>query len=180
MIKNSKLQNLLCAELSEYILKGEKFDMEINGLWYPVSYWKGLIDNVSAEVMSEDEDGVTMIRNRYGKGEVLWCPSMLELGSWHNDGAPLADFMKRYVLTEESYSEISFDSYYPDVLMQSLKSGKSLMMFICNKGDEKKNIRLKCRPSVSDPVTVYGRAVISDSSISLSPEESAVILWKLK
>lgn len=175
LLKDSKLKRLLGADLSEYKLKAERFDIDIAGERLPVSYWKGLIKNDSAEIVADDADGITMVRNRLGKGEVLWCPSMLEHGGWHADNAPLAAFMARYVVTPASYDPVTFAERYPNVLIKSLESDGLYMTFVCNKNGQAMTLKLK--HGKLKPRTIYGENRVINSQLMLAPEESVVILW---
>lgn len=175
MMGDAKLKDLLGADLSEYKLIADKFDVNVAGKNMPVSLWKGLIRNDTAEVLSEDSDGITMISNKYGKGEVLWCPSMIEHGGWHGDNAPLADFISRYVVDKTSFAAITFAERYPDVLIKSLESNGRYMTFICNKSGEKADIELKHGKMKAR--TIFGKSEVSGFKIALEAEESVVLLW---
>ena len=175
MLGKSRIRNLLGADLSEYQLKDELFDIDIRGKRIPVSFWKGIIKNSEADTVSYDEDGVTMVCHRLGKGKVTWCPSMIELGAWHNDISALAAFLTEYVASDASYGPVRFDSFYPGILMRTLKSGGRYLTFICNKSGEDRAVRLKHDGFA--PSVIYGQASIRKSVLKLSPEESAVIIW---
>ena len=41
-------------------------------------------------------DDVVGTRHRYGKGEAVWLPSLVELGGWHGDNKGVADFYGTY------------------------------------------------------------------------------------
>lgn len=41
-------------------------------------------------------DDVVGTRHRYGKGEAVWLPSLIELGGWHGDNKGVADFYGTY------------------------------------------------------------------------------------
>ncbi|MFQ7386793.1 MAG: hypothetical protein ACLRM8_03035 [Alistipes sp.] len=45
--------------------------------------------------MMTDGGDVAAVRNRYGRGEVVWVPSPIELGGYHRDMAPLTAFYGR-------------------------------------------------------------------------------------
>ena len=175
MLGKSKLRNLLGADLSEYLLEDELFDIDIRGNKIPVSFWKGIIRNSEAETVSSDEDGVTMVCHRLGKGKVTWCPSMIEQGAWYGDREALSAFLTEYAATDASFGPIKFDRRYPGIMMRTLQSHDRYLTFICNKSGEKKLVGLEHKGYT--PTVIYGKPETRKSGIRLSSEESAVILW---
>ncbi len=171
------LKEMLGANFSEYKMLGRRFDLNVAGSVMPVSHFKGLIRNYSATVLGRDDEGVLLVTNKYGQGEVVWCPSMIELGAWHADGKPLRRFMEQYAAgTLKDKAPVTFAGAHDGVVMRTLRSGGSYMSHVCNKGT--KPVQLDMKAGKLTPQTLYGTAKVTASKLALAPEESVVILWR--
>ena len=62
----------------------------------PAHLWKGILTPDKAQAIAMHGDDVVGTRHRYGKGEAVWLPSLIELGGWHGDNKGVADFYGTY------------------------------------------------------------------------------------
>lgn len=63
------LKSCFGAEVSEFKVAGEYFTL---GEELPAHLWRGILVPASGETMMTDGGDVAAVRNRYGRGEVVW------------------------------------------------------------------------------------------------------------
>lgn len=143
--------------------------------------WQGSIHSQSALVLSEDNGQVTATRKQYGKGEVIWMPSLVGLGAWrsHNKDA-LSGILREELLSASNSFPFYFDSHYNGVSMQTLKTDNKYVTIIASTNMQPVNLNLlltqhknsKCLFSNDD------RNVVADHKITIYPYATIVIEWK--
>ncbi len=164
------------AELSEFKVCGDRFALD-NGLTGHL--WRGLLAPSTAEVETSCCGDPAAVRNRFGKGEVLWIPSLIELGA-ENDSeamAVLADFYRRECRQAIEAAPVSFVRPEPRVLMRTMRSGDCLLTLIVNKRDETVDIPLRVA-GYEAPEIIYGGKTVSDRTATLDGDSCMVVLWR--
>lgn len=167
------LKSCFGAEVSEFKVAGEYFTL---GEELPAHLWRGILVPASGETMMTDGGDVAAVRNRYGRGEVVWVPSPIELGGYHRDMAPLTAFYGRECRDAIDAAPASFSTPDPDVLMRTMCKEGVLMTVIVNKRPESAAIRLRTgRYGV--PRVIYGEASVKGAQVTVGADRCAVVLW---
>lgn len=167
------LKSCFGAEVSEFKVAGEYFTL---GEELPAHLWRGILVPASGETMMTDGGDVAAVRNRYGRGEVVWVPSPIELGGYHRDMAPLTAFYGRECRDAIDAAPASFSTPEPDVLMRTMCKEGVLMTVIVNKRPESAAIRLRTgRYGV--PRVIYGEASVKGAQVTVGADRCAVVLW---
>ncbi len=146
----------------------------------PVHLWTGYIDVHTATPFYGTGRCVSAVRNIYGRGSVVWIPSLVGLGAIRTQNkAPLANFLRKELAEEMAKSAFSFKEHYPGVIMQTLASDGAYVTVIINKGANEQRIRLNVpddalRPEVIFPDGVNG---VKKTEVVIGPEMTMVIKW---
>jgi len=173
--------NLFGGNISEFKLIDNLFATSINGNNLPSHLWRGYIVPGKGKSIAISEGRTIAVRNKFGKGEVLWVPSLIGLGSRiRQDYSTLAAFLDNELRKSLLNVPIRFESIQKNVLMKTLSSSGSLITVIVNKSTTEKSIPL----SVTDPglnatllyANMQGR--VSGKTVRIMPEETIVIGWR--
>lgn len=171
-------QNLFGGNISEFKAMGNLFELEYRGdLTLPVHLWKGLISVNTGTVVAESDHKPIAVRNRFGKGEVLWIPSLVGLGARISDNnESLYRLMKDEVKIEYPFQ---LKGYHPGVIIKVLKSGNSFMTILINKTDQ--NLSVEVDTDLKPVRIVYPEnSKLEYSKIfAISSEATMVIEWVL-
>ena len=173
------LADLLGGQLSEFKALGERFDVTFaDGAVLPAHLWRGTIKNGDATPLATENADVLATRHAFGKGETLWIPSLIGMGAWQRDNAPLARLARREVLDVIPALPVLFTQQEKLVLLKTLIAGDSLITVMVNKDKSAKQIALLVNKGLK-PTLLFsdkgGR--IGPSSVTLSPEETVVARW---
>jgi beta-galactosidase len=175
------LEKLFGADIREFKLEGDLFEVSLNdpSLTIPGHCWRGTMAVTTAKAIGFNNQEIIATRNVYGKGEVLWIPSLIGLAGRIQGYAPLSALLNDEVKASISSVPLRFKVPATGMLMKTLQSGNSYITVIINKSTGSKEVELvnskNLRPSVlfSDKT---GR--IDYNRVSLAAEETIVIQWK--
>lgn len=175
-------EKLFGGNISEFKMVDNLFNVTLTDptLTLPAHLWRGSIVTTTAKPISKINNEVIAVRNKFGKGEVLWIPSLLGLGGRINK-----DYSKLSLLinaeAKQSLSNIPFrfKTIQPKMLMKTLQSGNSYITIVINKSKEKRKILLEVRNTMK-PVILFAdkTGTVAGNAINISPEETMVIQWE--
>lgn len=163
------------AELSEFKVAGDRFPLSDS---LTAHLWRGVLRPGTGTAEITDGGEVVAVRNTFGRGEVLWVPSPIELGAWHVETgmAQLAAFYGRECRAALAAAPASFGQAEPGVLMRTMQGGGRLLTVVVNKRSQTARIGLRTT-GYGKPERIYGTAELADGSLTLAPEACAVVLW---
>ena len=175
------LENLFGGLIKEFKMAGNLFDFTLSdpNLTLSAHLWRGSILNKTSIPIARSDNEVIATRNTFGKGEVLWMPSMVGLGSRMTEYKNLTMLLNTEL--NESLSTLPFRFKAPQekMFMKTLKSGNSFITILINKNTSSQKVELE----ISDhfiPTVLFAdqNGIISRANIvSISPEETVVIRW---
>jgi len=143
--------------------------------------WQGYIHNQSAQVISEENGLVTATRKQFGKGEVIWMPSLVGLGVWRSHNKEVLSGILREELSSVSDSfPFYFDRHQNGLSMQILKSEKKYITIITSINKQLVNLNLVSAQSRT-PKCLFSnddRNVVVDNGIAIYPHTTIVVGWK--
>lgn len=175
-------ENLFGGNISEFKMVGNIFPVQWDNYSVPAHLWRGYIFNKTGESASTHEGKTIALRNKLGKGEVLWIPSLIGLGSRiANDNTALIKLLN--VELKQSIANnvaVSFKIPQKDMLMRTLKSGSNYVTVIINKSEKTISADLGFKGKIMNARIVYANksGKVNGSNILISPEETMVIEWK--
>ena len=176
------LENLFGANIREFKLIGELFDEKIEDLTLPAHLWRGSIKTSTAIPVGPSVDEIIATRNKYGRGEVLWMPSLIGLGSRiKKDYAMLSDLLNKEFMSKSHVNPFCFKIIQKGMFMKTLKSDQTYITILINKSEDKRSVLLNIEEDFKlNPLMLYTnkKGKISGNTIEIAPEETMVIQWK--
>jgi len=173
------LRELFGGELSEVQCIPGDFEMTVGGIKMSAHLWKGYIHNLTGTPIGTENESITAIENNYGKGKVVWIPSLIGLGAERSKNkTPLSGFLRQELQEQIRQFPFIFQSQQDGMIMQTLQSGKKFLTVIINKSGQTKNVELtnqSLKPSVLFPEKNRN---VSEKNITIAPEETVVVEWE--
>lgn len=125
------LEEVFGAAISEFKLLENTFDVRVGDQNFTAHLWQGYLRVTTAESLDEVNGRAIACRNRFGRGEVVWVPSLIGLGSRISGNyGPLCRFLEREV--DLSAYPLRFESPQALLLMKSLRSGAGVISILVN------------------------------------------------
>ena len=123
------LRRCFGAQISEYKAVAPYFTIACDtpATTLPAHLWKGILRPDRAQAIAMHGDDVVGTRHRYGKGEAVWLPSLIELGGWHGDNKGVADFYGTYCRGQIDRAPLHFSRPADGVLMRLMEDRKSVV-----------------------------------------------------
>lgn len=146
----------------------------------PLHLWKGYIHVDTGTSICGSGRYVTAVRNMYGRGHVVWIPSLVGLGAVRTqDKAPLANFLREEFVSEMAESVFSFREHHPGVIMQTLVNGNAYVTVLINKSTSRQKIALKVPGEGLKPDVIFpeGFHKVKRTDVEIGPEMTIVIKW---
>jgi beta-galactosidase len=179
-LATSSLDELLGGRLKEVNLVDERTETALSkpAITLPVSYWVSTIDNKSATPIAQNASGILGVRHQFGKGEAIWIPSAIELGSRFIDEPPLAQLV---VGVSESFlkqTPVRFVSRQHNCLLRTLVSPEHTVAVITNGGAEQATCAL--RGVARNATVLWGESQtfhVREGTAELGPRATVVISW---
>jgi beta-galactosidase len=176
------LEKVFGGKIKEFKVIDNLFtiDLSENNLLLPAHLWQGSIAITTAKPISTFDGEVVASRNKFGKGEVLWMPSLVGLGARINkDYRKLSSLL--YTEAKQSISSVPFHfkTHQAGMLMKTMKSGDNYISVILNKSKNKKKITLDIT-RIMKPTILFAdqKGTISGNILDISAEETIVINWQ--
>jgi beta-galactosidase len=174
-------EKLFGGNISEFKVVENIFPLEWSNFSIPAHLWRGYIKSTTGDIVATHDGAVTAIRNKLGKGEVLWVPSLIGLGSRiSNENSGLIKFLDAELKTSLVGVPICFKNPQKDMLMRTLRSGSKYVTVIINKSDKAINAELDFKLKTSSSSIVYANksGKVNGNTVIISPEETMVIEWE--
>ncbi len=174
-------EKLFGGNISEFKVVDNIFPLQWSALPIPAHLWRGYIHNNTGDIAATHDGAVTAIRKGFGRGEVLWVPSLIGLGSRiSGDYTGLIKFLDSELKTSFVNVPVCFKSPQKDMLMRTLKSGSGYVTVIINKSDQTINAELDFKVTTSSTRIVYANksGKVKGNTVTISSEETMVIEWK--
>lgn len=172
------LRRCFGAQISEYKAVAPYFTIACDtpATTLPAHLWKGILTPDKAQAIAMHGGDVVGTRHRYGKGEAVWLPSLVELGGWHGDNKGVADFYGTYCRGQIDRAPLHFSRPADGVLMRLMESPSQRLAVLVNKRPHTVEIGLS-RPLPASARRLCGEASPEGASVRLGAEECAVFLW---
>jgi beta-galactosidase len=175
------LASLLGGNISEF-----KFAEQIipivtarSSIKLPGYCWQGSIVPITGRPISVSNGEINAIRNKFGKGEVVWIPSLIGLGSRINGYVPLVTFLKQEAKSSLTLLPFQFRFYQPGMLMKTLQTEKGFITVIINKNKSAKKLSLQFEKKWK-PVIIYAnkKGNTTGGNLLIEADETMVVKWE--
>ncbi len=177
MMNNFPLKDLFGGSISEFRFVENLFYVENGETKIPAHALQGLIVNSIGKTMASQNGEITGISHTYGKGNVVWIPSLLGLGARISaDYQPLIGFLEKQTNTA---NEIRFKGSNEKVIMKTLRSKDKLISVFVNSSESDELVEIigidKNRQEIlfSDK-----KGTVNGKNVKLTAGETLVVLWK--
>ena len=140
-------------------------------LTLPSHLWVGEVRNYSAEIIGTQDGWITAVRKKAGGGEAeIWIPSLVDVGAWLGDNAPLGQLLKEVTAPFLDQIPFRFEEQSKDCLMRVLRNGDSYVTVIANGAKRPAELQLK-RPAKLSPRVLWGEGseISKGDRVSLAP-----------
>ncbi len=169
------LKDVFGGSLSSVNCIPGNFKINVSGNNLPGHLWKGYIQNESGNVIGSENGYITGVRNKFGKGDVIWIPSLLGMGARRTgDLQSLSNFLMKELQPSVS---VCFEKRENGIFMQTAKGSKSNFSVVINKSKVKKTIKIRS-PYNSNILFSDGKVKLNGNELTIDPEETVLIEWK--
>jgi beta-galactosidase len=174
------LEKLFGGNIQEFKLTGNLFDLTLNDpdLILPGHAWLGTLKLTAAKPVGYDNGRVIASRNSYGRGEVIWIPSLIGLAGRIDGYAPLVSLLNAELKGNIASVPFRFRNRQQGMFMKTLKSGDHLITVIINKSNAGQQAYVVNKGNMK-PAVIFSdkNGKIENSIVSIAPEETIVIRW---
>ncbi len=175
-------RKLFGATLKEYKFEGNYFNVQLTDpqTELPSHFIKGIIKIDKAKVIGTSNDDIIAVRNKYGKGEIVWIPSLIGLGSWQRNNTSFATFIKEEIGDVVKQLPFKLIEHSKNMLLKIMKSKDNYLTVLVNMKNENVNVGLEKNVNKTARL-IFGGTLIKDiniENIKLTPQETVVFLWE--
>jgi beta-galactosidase len=177
------LEKLFGGNIKEFKLIGDQFQINLDDpkITLPSHFQIGFIKATSAKIIGSYNNEAIAVRNIFGKGEVIWIPTLLGLGARiENDYGPLSVLLSKEIGQSLNNIPFRFKRQQSGMLMKTLQSGTNFITIIINESLDKRTVPLEIKKGMVNPTVLFANknGSISGNTIKISPEETIVIKWQ--
>ena len=178
-------EDVFGGNIKEFIMVGDQFRINLKSpvITLPSHMWRGTIRTTTAKTIGTYDKESVAVRNFYGKGEVIWVPSLLGLGARiKGDYGPLSVFLYNEINQSLTNVPVRFKLHQPGMLMKTLQSGSDLITIVINKSRDKRTVPLTLKKGTVNPVIMFADkgGTATAENVNISPEETLVIKWNFE
>lgn len=174
------LQKLLGGTLKEVRYQADNFDFKLNDITLPSHLFYSYVQpQATAQVIGTENGTPTALRNKFGKGESVWIPSLIDIGAWQGNGRNLAKWLQTELKTNIEKIPFRFKQMYANTLMRTLTANDKYATIICNTAEQEQSIAL-IAPFKKKATILEGKKEYwsnEKKTITLSAGKTAVIYW---
>ena len=176
-----RYEKLFGGNISEFKLVYDLFQLRWNEFNLPAHLWRGTIAAGTGEIASEYNGEPVAVRNKFGKGEVLWIPSLIGLGSHlSGDYSSLIRFLNKEVSGSLENVPVRFQTPKKGLLMKTVSSGSSLITVVINKSDMEEHVKLNFGSKNPEGTLIFSnrQGKLMGTTLQIGQEETMVVEWK--
>ena len=181
-MSSDPFRKLFSATLEEFKFVGDSFAIELTDpqVQLPAHLVKGIIKTDKAKVIGTLDGDIIAVKNQYGKGEVVWIPSLIGLGAWQKDNDSFAAFIKEETKVVTQQLPFTLSGHSKHVLLKTMEADGNYLTILINMKDENRSIALEKKVNKRARLIFGGRLInnVDIRNIRLAPQETVVILWQ--
>lgn len=146
----------------------------------PTHLWVGEIANESAQVIGSQQGWITAVRNKVGRGQIIWIPSLIDVGAWLHDDEPWSKLLASVVQPWREQIPFSFQQRQPGCLLRVMQSGESYITVLANGTMQPAQVKL-IHPASHKPTILWpvdAPPVTTTNPWLLPPRGTVVCHWQ--
>lgn len=181
ILRRFPLQKLFGGDIKEYKVVTNLFQINVDGQNLPAHLWQGSISPTSATTVATANGETVAVRNTFGKGEVLWIPSLVGLGARiSRNYEQFTKFLAQELRKNSAAAPVVFKQACSNIMMKTIRSGVSYFTCIINKSKEKQRLSLQINQSISNPNVVFAdqQGQIENNTVVIESEETIILRWE--
>lgn len=139
MYRPFPLKDCFGAEMKEYKVTADYFSLDgkLTG-----HLWRGIIEPKGATTLLESNGEVLGTRNSFGKGQVVWLPTPIELGAYHRDMSGLEEFYSKECKSAIELVPVRYKTIHHGIQMAVIAGDESVLLTISNKTSSRKTVNI--------------------------------------
>ncbi len=173
------LQPLLGGRVLEWKMEGNEVPLRLNNSSniLPGHAWRGYLQPTTGRLLSTQGQQVFALQNQWGRGTVLWWPTLVGLGSRMQGNNALAACLQDLFRQQSVKAPLSFSQHYPGLQMQTLQTEGGWISIMINKSGSKVSPRVLLPAGVKARVLYGAGTAVQGTTTQLQPEETLVVFW---
>lgn len=174
-------KKLFGGNIREFRSVADIFRVQWSDYSLPAHLWRGTIVPETGATASINNGEEIAVRNKIGKGEVLWIPSLVGLGAkLTDDYTSLIRFLSKETSTSLAGAPVKFKTTRGGLIMKTLTSGNSLITVLVSKSENILQTELNFVRQDLTPNIIFSnkQGKVTGTSLQIFPEETMVIEWK--
>ena len=170
-IRQQPLSEVAGAELAEFKVYQNYFNINIMDICLRTHLWKGILKPRDARVLCEMEGEPLACENKYGQGRFIWVPTPLELAA---SPESLGQFY--LACAPEAALDCTGKLDYCDrhLSCRMLETEDAMIYIITNTSDTAKQVRI--RQETAGSRTLYGKNDINNGNLTVEGHGTAVVM----
>jgi len=145
---------------------------------FPSQVWYTQILPGTGKVVGKYNGKQIAVRNEFGKGSVLWIPTMVDIGAWVDTSVPLASLLKDEIGDAISDLPFRFKSFHENCYMHTLLTSDGYITVIVNGNNNMEKIEIIPAGSGNAKI-IYGKGWDNAKhTLTIEGGETVVINWK--
>jgi len=173
------LQKLFGGYPDEFKMIADDFDVNIGKFTLPANLWRGYLVADGAEVIGKYNDTPIALRNKYGKGEVVWVASPVALGvrrtEKYGDFAAWLNTILPAQVKEKSFRFAQFES---NLFLKTVRNGDVWLSVIINKDTVRRQATVHTPEKLKSSLFFSNKSgSVNGNVVSVEPEETVVVKW---
>ena len=174
------MERLLGGRMTDLRMRDSLNSIRIDGLKADLQayMWKPFVEATTGTPAGRHDEGVCALRNHLGKGETLWIPACVSMGSRDIGTRELARLAAAEIEPNLKSQPFRFGAYAEGLLLRILCNGDRYVTVITNNRSEAASARLIAPPGLR-PEIIFGTGLSADGRrIRLGGRQTVVVLWK--
>ncbi|MEM1215352.1 MAG: hypothetical protein AAGJ82_06695, partial [Bacteroidota bacterium] len=167
------------GQLSGFAVVADSFNVQTTHGNLPAHLWQGTLKpSSSAECIAAADKVCYGLRQPYGRGAIIWIPSLLGLGARQFGERPLADWLCTALLGKSTTYSVQLQGYYPQLSIRYLQTSVGIITVLVNKHTESHALHWHNVDGYTPRVvnqSLQGKTV---ATTVIQPEQTLVIHWQ--
>jgi len=181
---NFPLGKLFGGQIKEFKAIDSTFMVRLNSpaIDLPSLGWRGVIHLTTGQQAGRYGNEIIAARNKFGKGEVFWIPSLLGLAARSKgDYTSLCRLLERELTATIEVAPLHFTRPQKKMLIKTMQSGNKYISVIINKSGAARSVSLTGIGQNRAGAVLFGKMPLKEvraDNLYIGPEETLVLEWK--
>lgn len=174
------LEQLVGGRMTDLRMRDTINVVRIDGIdaGLPAYQWKPIVQATTGRIVGRHNEGPFALRNTLGKGQTLWIPASVSMGSRYQGTEALACLAATEVRDQLTAQPFRFARYAPGLLLRVLQNDNQYLTVVTNNRFTPTTVQLT-HPTGLHPHAIFAEgAAVNEREIHLDGRGTIVLLWK--